>query len=574
MLKKHLALNELTLDREELHEIITSEVSGPAFPWCCEVYSQNDRQEDYVNLSLGPGSKREIFRNPAPAFVGFFRFVLQEPEDWKDLVPLFVLVMSGSGDLIGQKEQTETKLRILGLDPKEVDVKALEHFAEMLKDSILSKDSRTFKSRALCDAFGFALFETGSVQLLLNSCDVQFCVRYVQTEPKPSNRIMIIDATSEHYSNLLARVCYDLLNGNLVQMSQHPALQNDKFLADFDEFLRKNNCLKVLLSTRDPRDGLPLLYWSVWSDSGTLTRWCLSRAVCVEDGRLLRQAFLVPCLFGEKVNSPRLADMFETLCRDETVLDDVVADVTLPLPSAQDLVVEELRAKRRCVLSGKTLLSCGLSTQGDAEEKASGTSTSTTTSRPEQSTSPAPWHPKQTNASMAEDPSSTDTVVSLDPQQHASTARPAPRQSDTLPKDNTSPMNTNSFRLSQISSCLSDLSSSTTSSGSYITPISQRFSAYSTLWGISENEDAEVAVNESRPACLSAELPEAVSSNVSRQENAFTPNSISTPGISKRAGRPLPAIPGKGRRTGTPIPPSIVKIVVVEDQDVVVLKPK
>ena len=261
--------------------------------------------------------------------------------------------------------------------------------------------------------------------------------------------------------------------------------------------------------------------------------------------------------------------MFEMLCLDETVLEDVVVDVTLPLPSAQDLVVEELRAKRRCVMSGKTLLSCGLSTQGDAEENASGTSTSTTTSRPEQSTSPAPGHPKQTNTSLTEGPSSTDTAGSLDPQQHASTARPAPDRSDSLPKDNTT-----SSRLSQISSCLSDLSCSTTSSGSYLTPISQRFSAYSTLWDISENEDAEIAVNESRPASLSAEFPEAVSSNVLRQENAFTLTSISTPGISTRAGRPLPTVPEKGRRMGTPIPPSIVKIVVVEDQDVIVLKPK
>ena len=384
MLKKHLAFNKLRIDHKELLDVITHDVSGSCFPWCCEVYAQNDAQTQYVNLSYSL-KKSEIFRNPAPAFVKFFRTVLQEQKSWKDLVPLFALVMRGFSDFIGQKKQTEKNLGILGLDPEEVDIEDVPDLAAMLRGSIFSEDGKTFASRALCDAFGFALFETGSVELLLNACDAEFFVRYVQVEPKHSNNVLIIDATSKHYHNLLARVCYDLLNGNIVQMSQHRALQNDSFLADFDEFLRKNNCLKLLLSTRDPLHGMPLLYWSAWSDSAALTHWCVTRRVSVQNGQQLKQAFFVNCLFGEKVDSPRLADMFDMLCQDETVLEDAVSDVILPLPSTQDVVLEELRAKCRQVLSGKALLCCGLSEQGVAEENASGT---TPICRPEHNIGP------------------------------------------------------------------------------------------------------------------------------------------------------------------------------------------
>ena len=568
MLKKYLAFIKLKMDREELLDIITWETSGPAFPWCCEVYAHNDAQEQYVNLSYGI-ERSEIFCNPALAFVKFFRTVLQEQKNWKDLVPLFALVMSGSGDLIGQKEQTKVKLGILGLNPEEEDIEDMPDLAAMLRGSILSEDGKTFASRAFCDAFGFALFETGSMELLLNACDVEFFVRYVQVDLKQTNNVLIINATSKHYHNLLARVCYDLLNGNIVQMSQHRALQSDSFLADFDEFLRKNNCLKLLLSTRDPRHGMPLLYWSAWSDSGALTRWCVTRGVSVEDGQQLRQAFFVPCLFGEKVDSPRLADMFDMLCQDETVLEDVVSDVILPVPSAADVVFEELRAKRCQVLSGKALLCCGLSAQRDAEENASGTSP---TSRPEDNIGPAPG-PKQSNTLSTEGASGIDVAGSLDLTQHVDPA-PSPSQSDTSPTADTSGMNTTS-RLSEISSSLSGMSFNSGSSGSYITPIAivnPYVSIYSTLSEISDN-DSEIAVDDCRlESFTSTELPETATSNALSQKNRSTLANVPM-GVSTQ-GRALLAEPKECRRTARPIPAGIVKIIVGEDQDKVVLQPK
>ena len=65
--------------------------------------------------------------------------------------------------------------------------------------------------------------------------------------------------------------------GQMSEIIQHPCLQNQEFLREFEKFCETKGQLRDVISAVDPQHGLPLAYWSLWSLSSVLPEWCLGQ---------------------------------------------------------------------------------------------------------------------------------------------------------------------------------------------------------------------------------------------------------------------------------------------------------
>ncbi|XP_070178747.1 uncharacterized protein [Littorina saxatilis] len=358
MLINHVTHLNLSLDSHMLHDVIERDISGPFFPWYCEQLARQLRDKTAYHGNAEAGvSRADVFSSTALAYVGFFRAVVEDADSWRDLVPLLVLVMNGQSDVIGHVEDALTELSSLGVECEAGGVSTLPQLSLFLRGSVLSKDGEQFLTRDVYLGLGLALYAAGCTKLLLRACDGLFLVNHVTTHTTPRPPGLLITPTSPHYPAFLERVCGDLTRGRVVEIGQHPSLHHYRFLADLEVSLRNRRLLASALTVCDPDHHLPLLYWSAWtsppshvySNTGSqaglsLSQWCIK--LCpqgVEEARVLRKTLLVCCLLGERVDSPRVADMLDKVCENTLLLNDMMSIISLPLPPAKHVLTQELR---------------------------------------------------------------------------------------------------------------------------------------------------------------------------------------------------------------------------------------
>ncbi|XP_076447550.1 uncharacterized protein LOC143284602 [Babylonia areolata] len=544
MLTKHLASRKQTPTSDFMHKIITHDTSGSLFPLCCRNYVRDLSPYENTKSTNGP----EVFMTPGLTCVEFFYSVLQDPDNWKDLVPVLILALNRNGSMLGKTEQTEMKLRMLGLVPIEVDMEELPTWAALFKGSVLSMDMKRFRDQNLQDGFSFALSKHQSLELLVKACDAQFLMKHVHVEPTSQTADVIIDNSPAYLPGLMQRICQEILSSNVVQMSQHPALQNSRFLQHFEAFLQQKNCLAALVSAKDCRHEMPLLYWSAWSSRGNLTCWCLDKIV-TEDNRVVRRAFLLCCLFGEKVNTARMRRMFDWLCANN-ILKDAVSSVSLPLPAAEDQLCEEVRSRCHKAMQGSLLLTCGLAEDADPEITDPVTLPS---SGREDVEDPGP-PPDVASASSARTPLGRRLH---DLSQTHGAAAAASQATPT--RQHHPPPSAHSYFLSS-----SQRSSQTSTTGSYV-----EFREANTVLGSQLSLIAEDGENEESPDRLrhtEASLGQVGRSPLQRNRN----NGFS--GLSARSARSasLRSLPEGHLHSGIPVPPSIVQTSVEGEGTVII----
>ena len=88
---------------------------------------------------------------------------------------------------------------------------------------------------------------------------------------------------------------YELIEeGKLPELCGNPSLGYPAFLLDWLDFCtRQKKDEQCVIRAKDNKYSLPLLYWSLWSDSTHLTHWCLTKTMDhVADGDVLSESLL------------------------------------------------------------------------------------------------------------------------------------------------------------------------------------------------------------------------------------------------------------------------------------------
>nr|KAG5697459.1 hypothetical protein BaRGS_029350 [Batillaria attramentaria] len=278
MIRKHTEASKRYASDDEISDIIACDKTGPFFPWCCREYARSEGKHSstYVTFKTGPIGY-EIFSSMLSlAYVSFFCKVLRDPNSQAGLLQLFALTMEGGFPVDYHIDEVQEELNNLELGAEHEQVSEMHRLNVLFRGSLLDAGGIDFSSRDIYEAFGFALFETGQVELLLRVCDVQFLVQHVHIQAlETTGPALILTPRSSGYFTFVFRVMKEIVGGNCVQISQHPAMHQAPFLADVERFLRGRGLVQTAFATSDPRYGMPLLYWSAWTGPSVLTLWCL-----------------------------------------------------------------------------------------------------------------------------------------------------------------------------------------------------------------------------------------------------------------------------------------------------------
>ena len=125
--------------------------------------------------------------------------------------------------------------------------------------------------------------------------------------------------TPEDLHSLLDRVYGEMASGHLPEISQHPSLQCLEFLLSFERYCDiLGHSVQQLVSVVDPVHGLPLVYWSVFCRSDTLTQWCLTHMTKTQSGlKLLSPPVLLACAVFDQLAG-------NSSCRLQSLLKDTL----------------------------------------------------------------------------------------------------------------------------------------------------------------------------------------------------------------------------------------------------------
>ncbi|XP_070173938.1 uncharacterized protein [Littorina saxatilis] len=266
----HSHLQELRLEPSDeaslVQEILSRDVSGPVFHWCCRYLVDNW-------LLLKDEDPARAFTVPAEAYVPLLKGMLRDSQHGDTFAAVLALTMKGLGGFLHDPCRVEDHLKELRL--KEYSEYQLTEYADALKGSILGPADYGFASRVLYDATGLALGRAFPLPILLKVCDVQFLVTYLRTHAKESFSVQI--GAVVNVRELFMQKVYDcVVNGFTDKLCQHPCLSDPAFLEEFEAFcLKKKNSLDRFITAVDSIHGVPLLYWSVWSPTPHLTEWCI-----------------------------------------------------------------------------------------------------------------------------------------------------------------------------------------------------------------------------------------------------------------------------------------------------------
>ena len=233
-----------------------------------------------------------VFTPSADSYLPLLRCMLSDPNTGRAMEALLAMSMLGIGHLELYPPEVEPTLQLLGLtNVPSFDVRRL---ARYLKGSILSDTSSGFPSRLLYDAAGLALGRFCSLAVLLQVCDATFLVQHVGTSGTSTESSILIGPAEEERLLLMQRMYELIVDGQLLELCQHPSLESPAFLDDFRVFCtRRKSYVQRLVNAVDTEHGLPLLYWSACSASEHLTRWMVEH---VTRAKVLSQSLLTAAL--------------------------------------------------------------------------------------------------------------------------------------------------------------------------------------------------------------------------------------------------------------------------------------
>ena len=251
--------------RSLVEKVLRRDTSGPVFHWCCR------HMVDNWYASEDPSA---IFANPAEAYVPLLKRMLRDAHHGDTFAAVLALIMKGLGGFLHDPRRVRSHLKELRF--QDYSEYHLAEYADVLQGSILGAEDYGFASRVLYDATGLALGRAFSAPILLKVCDVRFFVCYVRTQ-LPTVDFSVSVGANDNVRQIFMQKMYDyVVNGQVAELCQHPSLSRWDFLEEFEAFCDKEkNKLTRFASASDTTHGLPLLYWSAWSPSASLTQWCL-----------------------------------------------------------------------------------------------------------------------------------------------------------------------------------------------------------------------------------------------------------------------------------------------------------
>ena len=278
---------------------------------------------DYVDLLLG---------------------MLRDRSHGRVMGALLALTIEGHSCL--SKEKGETEDLLVGLGFKRFTHTVLQEYASLFEGFLLAEEGKRFISREVYMAAVISIATVYSKQLMLRVCDVQFLVQNVYTEHGTAAE----NHTAESHSTvtpfvlkdqdlvllLMKRMCEAMVTNRLPEISQHPCLQSQLFLQEFEAFCKNTVQLDAVMSASDPDHGLPLLYWSMWSMSHELIEWCLRMMMSqhtdctVSEDHLLRTA-LVAALVTNLTDTD-MSRLVTYLSDNIVTLTEGTGTVTVSLP--------------------------------------------------------------------------------------------------------------------------------------------------------------------------------------------------------------------------------------------------
>ncbi|KAK7502569.1 hypothetical protein BaRGS_00006144 [Batillaria attramentaria] len=285
-------LKELHLGKAEqdalVTEILLKDVSGAAFPWCCRRLVQNWRARGAVSAN---------FTFPAAAYESLLQRMLRHPVHGETVAAVMALTMLGLGQFLHNTDKVQPHLETLGF--RHFSAHRLNEYADILKGSVLNETRADFHSRVIYDAVGLALGRSSSMSILLKVCDVKFLVQHVQTKESEDEVNIPIGPSTDDGQLLMQVICNYVANGQLMEICQHPILQDPMFLQEFVRFCNSNkNYLQKFLSATDTVHNMKLLYWSIWGLGLCFTNWCLAtmRDVKADENALLNSLLKAVCV--------------------------------------------------------------------------------------------------------------------------------------------------------------------------------------------------------------------------------------------------------------------------------------
>ncbi|KAK7495784.1 hypothetical protein BaRGS_00013004, partial [Batillaria attramentaria] len=368
MLTVHL--NELHLDTAEQDALVTKilqkDVSGAAFPWCCRQLAKMLKSRPVSDISdddeATPLFQNQvdhsyIFKSPCEAHVALLQRMLRDTTHGETMAVVMSMTMLGLGRFLHNPCRVQPQLEKLGF--RVFSDYRLEEYADFLKGSILNENGDGFQSRVIYDAVGLAMGSSFSLPILLKVCDARFLLQHVLMK-KTATQLSVTIGPSPDDRQLLMQTIYEhIVSGRLPELCQHPFLHCPQFLQEFGTFCRADeNHLQQLLSSVDPVHEMPLLYWSLWSQSGHLAQWCIgltdnetTTTLSAEDS--VKVMYACALVLQDEQNQAQLAlkgilqVVRETVKRQIAVL----APVALPLPSEELCMTEQALVTRNRVIS-------------------------------------------------------------------------------------------------------------------------------------------------------------------------------------------------------------------------------
>ncbi|XP_076462863.1 uncharacterized protein LOC143295176 [Babylonia areolata] len=293
-------LNKLQLESNRQHQVVEqilqNDKSGPVFPWCCGYMVK------HWSSSEDPTA---IFFTPAKAYAQLFKDMIQDSTHGAVFAAVLALTMKGVSNFLHNLSKAAPHLKELGFP--EIHDDTLAAYEDVLQGSVLSEG--TFSSRVLYEAACLALGRFFRFPTMLRTCDLPFLVQYVHATVVympgglPSKVYVTVGSVPrcsadtklrfDNCQSLAERIYTEIIEGNLLHISQHPSLQCPEFLQELDNYCAKDSKrIKQLLNSVDPVHKLPLVYWSAFHPSPHLTRWCLSK---IQANKKLHTRSLMAC---------------------------------------------------------------------------------------------------------------------------------------------------------------------------------------------------------------------------------------------------------------------------------------
>ena len=410
MLDFHLKKLQLGDDEYEqvVQTVLQTDSSGRGFPWCCQqlvkhwstskdtaIFSAPEETHAllFKEMVIHPTHSRLFAGVLALMMRGFHNFLhasrytvslgllawLTDTLDYLQARSRSVTWLAEMLSLQDLPRHVQPELARLGFDAFSDD--QLAEYADVLRGSILTEDGQDFASRVLYNAAALALGRSFRLPTMLRACDAKFLVERVRTRPVTTwlhdgrdSKLCItvglpvcssasrpVLTTPEDLQSLLQKVVDEIMSGHLPEICQHPSLQCPEFLLALEQYCQiHNESVEELVSVVDPVHGLPLVYWSAFCRSHTLTQWCLTQMTQTKsDLRQLPPPILLACALFDRL-------VGDSCCRMQSFVQDFLTENHFIHDT--DVIELPLLRREQCLLP-ETLQSLELITAPESDKR-------------------------------------------------------------------------------------------------------------------------------------------------------------------------------------------------------------